>query len=124
MPEIAGVIAASPYTSAAPQRAMSTMRGCRRPSVLRRSANSARMPPSPLLSTRRAKVTYFSEVTMISVHRVSDSAPEDCRWFRSRSARHVKHGIQPYSGLVPMSPNTTPRAARLSTAMLGWAEAE
>jgi hypothetical protein len=75
MTEIAGVIAASPYTSAAPHRPMNMMKGCRSPCLLRRSAISARIPPSPPLSTRSAMVTYFSEVTMISVHRISDSAP-------------------------------------------------
>jgi len=73
--EIAGVIAASPYTSAAPQRPMNMMRGNCCPCILRRSAISARIPPSPPLSTRRAMVTYFTEVTMISVHKISDSEP-------------------------------------------------
>jgi len=40
--EIAGEISASPYTSAAPQRPMNMMTGCRSPRILPRSAISAR----------------------------------------------------------------------------------
>ena len=36
---------------------------------------SARMPPSPSLSMLIATLTYFTEVTIISVHTIRDRAP-------------------------------------------------
>ena len=36
---------------------------------------SARMPPSPSLSTLIARLTYFIVVMAISVHTISDSTP-------------------------------------------------
>ena len=39
------------------------------------SAISAMMPPSPRLSARITKVTYFTVITMMSAHRISDSTP-------------------------------------------------
>src|SRR3974390_96701 len=122
MTDMAGVIAASPYTSAAPNRATNMMRGFRPQSILRRSAINARMPPSPLLSTRNAMVTYFTDVTIISVHRISDNEPR----IAAGSERPVAAitVLNVYRGLVPMSPNTTPRAARLNAGRLAGERAE
>ena len=39
------------------------------------SATSAMMPPSPWLSTRRIRSTYFSVTTTRSAQTMSDSAP-------------------------------------------------
>ena len=39
------------------------------------SATSAMMPPSPWLSTRRIRSTYFSVTTTISAQKISESAP-------------------------------------------------
>ena len=36
---------------------------------------SARMPPSPRLSARITNRQYFTEMVMISVHRISDRTP-------------------------------------------------
>ena len=76
--EIAGVMAPSPYSNAAPIRP--TIRSCARqvPGWALRaesSANNATMPPSPLLSARRISHAYFSEMIRISAHRISDTTP-------------------------------------------------
>src|SRR5580700_2133330 len=68
---------------------------------------NARMPPSPSLSTRIAKPTYLTHVTTISVQTISDSAPSTaCGSLPPRPSTV----FSVYSGLVPMSPNTTPSA--------------
>jgi hypothetical protein len=79
------------------------------------SAIMAIRPPSPLLSARRISSTYLNETTRVMVQNSSESTPRmlsrvTCRcalWNTSRSA---------YSGLVPMSPNTTPSAVTVSAA--------
>ena len=42
---------------------------------LRISVNSARIPPSPLLSARSATNTYFRVVCRVSVQNIHDTAP-------------------------------------------------
>src|SRR5579875_1727848 len=75
---IDGVITPSPKNSEAPSNAASTtslrVRGyCR---VARwASAIIAMMPPSPRLSARMMKVTYFTATTTTSVHSTSDRTP-------------------------------------------------
>jgi hypothetical protein len=72
--EIAGVIAPSPYSKAAPSRprAMTPARSrCRSPS----RDNNARMPPSPSLSARMTRAAYLTDVVMSSVQTISDNMP-------------------------------------------------
>ena len=39
------------------------------------SDSSARMPPSPSLSARRTKTTYFSDTIAISAQKISETSP-------------------------------------------------
>ena len=87
--EIAGVRAQSPYTSAAPNMPMNKTK--RRPGFRLSSAINARTPPSPSLSTRSARMMYFTVVMMMSVHTISDSEP------RTASG----------AGCLPAAPSTT-----------------
>src|ERR1700732_5477522 len=88
--------------------------------LLRFKLNSdikARIPPSPSLLMRMAKVTYLTEVTMISVQITRDSDPSTVNASGLSPAR-FNTVFRVYSGLVPISPNTTPSAARLSKGRL------
>lgn len=88
------------------------------------------MPPSPWLSARITNRMYFSEMTMSIAHSTSDSTPSTLSgvtgtWWPWCSP---KLSFSAYSGLVPMSPKTTPRAPTVSLAMeelalrslIGW----
>ncbi len=66
---------------------------------------------------RMANATYFTEVMMISVQITSDSDPSTVNASDLSPAR-LNTVFRVYSGLVPMSPNTTPSAARLSDGRL------
>jgi hypothetical protein len=69
------------------------------------SAIKAMMPPSPLLSARVMKVTYFRLTTIISDQKISDRMPRTLSgvigtgWWAP-----PKTSLSAYSGLVPMSP--------------------
>ena len=60
-------------------------------------------------------MTYLSVTTSIIDQNTSDSRPEDVGLVRlpARSA-WPKASLRVYSGLVPMSPNTTPMAPTIS----------
>src|ERR1700719_5122709 len=77
----------------------------------------ARIPPSPSLSMRMANVTYLTDVTMISVQITRDSDPSTVNASGLSPAR-FNTVFRVYSGLVPISPNTTPSAPRLSKGRL------
>src|SRR2546430_17066217 len=77
----------------------------------------ARMPPSPSVAMRIAEVTYLTQVIMISVQITSDSGPSTVDASGLSPAR-LNTVFRVYSGLVPISPNTTPSAARLSDGRL------
>src|SRR5512138_1445116 len=80
------------------------------------SAISAMMPPSPRLSARMMSSTYFRVTTTISAQKMVDRPP---RMFSGVSAMPCvgeNVSFTAYSGLVPMSPNTTPSAASVSPA--------
>src|SRR6202035_2123514 len=77
----------------------------------------ARIPPSPSLLMRMAKVTYLTDVTMIRVQITRDSDPSTVNASGLSPAR-FNTVFRVYSGLVPISPNTTPSAARLSKGRL------
>ncbi len=72
--EIAGVIAPSPYISAAPVNAENVTHLLSLPLCTSNDIR-AMIPPSPLLSIRMAKMAYLTEVTRISVQMISDNKP-------------------------------------------------
>ncbi len=83
------------------------------------------MPPSPWLSARITSTTYFSDTTTISAQKISDSTPSTASGVTVRPWAGLRHSLKAYSGLVPMSPNTTPNAARVKAArLLEWAGAQ
>src|SRR5690348_960788 len=117
---IDGVITPSPKNNAAPSTAASTtslrVSGCWR--VARcASAIIAMIPPSPLLSARMMKVTYFSATTISNVHSTSDSTPSTLNVVTGMPCWSLKASLKVYSGLVPRSPNTTPIAPSTMTRM-------
>ena len=63
-----------------------------------------RMPPSPLLSARMMRTTYFSVTTTISAQKISDSRPSTLPSFRGIAWWPPKTSRTVYSGEVPMSP--------------------
>src|SRR5271165_7049466 len=74
---------------------------------------SARIPPSPSLSTRITKVAYLTAVITINVQITSDTSPsvsagDGCPPANSITVLNV------YSGLVPISPNPPPSAVSAS----------
>src|SRR6266852_5330299 len=73
---------------------------------------SARMPPSPRLSARITSTRYLIEMMMISDQTMSDSTPMTFCGVGRTPCSLRKHSRSAYSGLVPMSPYTTPRAPR------------
>ena len=77
----------------------------------------AMSPPSPLLSARRISSTYLNETMIVIVQKIRDNTP---RMFSGVAGTWPawKTSLSAYSGLVPMSPYTTPRAPRVSAASL------
>ena len=114
--EMAGVIMPSPYNSAAPNRPieMSAAPWNFFSDSSRISATSARMPPSPPLSARITNSTYFTDTVKMSDQKTSESTPRTLAWVTGIACRPSKHSRSAYNGLVPMSPNTTPSAGRIS----------
>src|SRR5688572_16009855 len=124
--EIAGVSTVSPKNSAAPSRPSSVTKVRRRGRSFTAelaSAMSAMVPPSPLLSARITSTTYLSDTTSISAQKMVDRPPRMLVVFRSMPRPGEKVSFTAYSGLVPMSPNTTPSAASVRAARedcLAW----
>jgi hypothetical protein len=58
-----------------------------------------------------AKMTYFTDVMMINVHTISDSTPSTMAGVGVPTVM-LSTVLSVYSGLVPISPNTIPSAAR------------
>jgi len=81
-------------------------------------ASSAMMPPSPRLSARSIRITYFSVTTTISAQKIVDTVPRTFASLNSTPPCSENTSFTVYSGLVPMSPYTTPIAARHSAASL------
>ncbi|MNL70868.1 hypothetical protein D3C87_1959300 [compost metagenome] len=73
--EMAGVMIASPKNRAAPTspRARTTPR--RDFTALRASDISDSVPPSPLLSARRTKLTYLTVTISVSAQTIRDNSP-------------------------------------------------
>ena len=78
--------------------------------VLITNAVRARTPPSPLLSAFNTTLTYLSKMTRTKDQKISDRTPNTCSGVTAIPGV-VKQADMAYSGLVPMSPNTTPSAA-------------
>src|SRR5579859_7601726 len=79
------------------------------------SAVSAMMPPSPWLSARMMNVTYLIETIIVIDQNTSEITPYTSLgvvWTAWPLA--VNTVCSAYSGLVPMSPNTTPSAPSVS----------
>src|SRR4051812_6200554 len=85
-------------------------RGCLRIACCA-SAISAMMPPSPRLSARMISTTYFSDTTTISAQKIVDRPPRMLSVVSAMPWSGENVSFTAYSGLVPMSPNTTPSAA-------------
>ena len=70
------------------------------------------MPPSPSLSARMARATYFIDTMMVMDQNTMEMTPKTSpRVASTRLWSMLKTVCIAYSGLVPMSPKTTPRAA-------------
>jgi hypothetical protein len=69
------------------------------------------------LSARITKLTYLSVTTMMIDQRISETMPNTFCWVMPPAA--FRHSRSVYSGLVPISPNTTPIApsTRLGAAL-------
>src|SRR5690554_1585685 len=73
--EMAGVIMASPKNMAAPSTPRMVIQTGGLVKVLRASAISDSVPPSPLLSARVTKNTYLTATVRVSAQTISDSSP-------------------------------------------------
>src|SRR5580693_1542646 len=71
----------------------------------------ASTPPSPLLSARITNKTYLSETTMVIAQNSIEIIPSTASGVNGMPWSVLKHSFSAYRGLVPMSPNTIPRAA-------------
>src|SRR5687768_6702793 len=71
------------------------------------------MPPSPLLSARMMNPAYFTETTSTSAQNTSESTPSTLADVSSAPCSPNACFIV-YSGLVPISPYTTPIAPSMS----------
>ena len=68
------------------------------------------MPPSPLLSARIITIRYFSATTHTIDQTMSESRPITLAGVSGMPYSGLNAAFIAYSGLVPMSPNTTPSA--------------
>ena len=85
------------------------------PSLSRSSATSARMPPSPSLSARMISATYFTETITAMDQKTIDTTPSTSLGVGCTRLWSMLNTVCiAYSGLVPMSPKTTPRAPMAS----------
>ena len=62
------------------------------------------IPPSPRLSARRIRITYFSVTTNISAQKITETAPMMLGASRGTRLVGLNTSFIVYSGLVPMSP--------------------
>ena len=75
------------------------------------------IPPSPWLLARRISATYFSETTIISVQKIAETPPMTLAAVSGIPYSGLKVSFAAYSGLVPMSPYTTPNASSANAAV-------
>src|SRR6266550_458192 len=81
------------------------------------SASNAMMPPSPRLLALNTSTTYLSETTTISVQKIADTPPIIFATVNGMPCWGLNVSLAAYSGLVPMSPYTTPSARRARAAV-------
>ncbi len=75
------------------------------------------IPPSPRLCARMMKPAYLIDTTTISAQKINDATPYTLAAVMCDVALYdVKIACSVYSGLVPMSPYTTPSAPGTRTA--------
>src|SRR6266536_2629137 len=114
--EIAGVIMLSPKNSEAPKiPSAASAIFVRRPpgrARLRIRAISAMIPPSPSLSARITSSTYVIVTTIVTDQKISEMTPKmlSSVTLTGCGSAGLNTVWTVYSGLVPMSPKTTPRA--------------
>lgn len=73
------------------------------------------MPPSPSLSARITSATYLIDTATVIDHRTSEMMPKmSTRLGSTMLWSRLNTVCRACSGLVPMSPNTTPSAASVS----------
>ncbi len=75
------------------------------------------MPPSPRLSARMISTTYLSDTITISDQKMVDRPPSTFSAVSGMPWLGEKVSLTAYSGLVPMSPKTTPSATSVSAAV-------
>jgi hypothetical protein len=76
------------------------------------------MPPSPPLSARMMNVTYLTETIIVIDQNTSEITPKTSpRMARTAWWSAVEMVCMAYSGLVPISPNTTPSAPTVRAAI-------
>jgi hypothetical protein len=105
--EIDGVMTPSPQNSAAPSRPRITTEPYwrdPRPTADDANAVSAMMPPSPRLSARRIRTTYFSATTSIRVQTITEMTPMMFAAVSPMPWTGLNDSCTAYSGLVPISP--------------------
>src|SRR6185369_14752357 len=114
--EIAGVMNPSPKNSAAPKTPTALTGPHTRQLLLALETNVLRAstPPSPRLSARSTIATYLTEMISTSDQRISDRMPRMFCSVNGMPCSGFRHSRNAYSGLVPMSPKTTPSAVRTS----------
>src|SRR5215470_11235161 len=114
--EIAGVITLSPKNSEAPKTpSTASILAVRRPlGTPRRRIKviSAMIPPSPSLSARMTRETYVTVTISVTDQKISETTPKmlSVDTATGWGSPGLKTVWTVYSGLVPMSPKTTPRA--------------
>ena len=120
--EIEGVITPSPSSSALPKIAIipknARRRSDRRARPRGSSDSSENRPPSPRLVARMMKTWYLSTTISSSAQNTMLSTPIT----NGRSAEPCLMTVswRAYSGLVPMSPKTTPTAPIASASVPAW----
>src|SRR5262245_30822333 len=78
------------------------------------NASSASTPPSPLLSKRSTNETYLIDTISVTAQKMSDSTPNTLASVSGSLCAPPNASWKAYSGLVPMSPKTTPIAPSVS----------
>ena len=78
------------------------------------------IPPSPSLSARITSRTYVTVTMIVTDQKISETTPKmlSCDTLTGCGSPGLKSVWTVYSGLVPMSPKTTPSAP---TARAAWA---
>ena len=81
------------------------------------SESSASEPPSPRLSARMMMSTYLIVTRIMIAQKIRDRTPRMLSGVTGIGWWPLKISFSAYSGLVPMSPKTTPIAATVSAGM-------